>query len=271
MEAPGSIAAGPDTFVMRVRVLAATDAATPLAGARVSAGGAVGDLTVATTDSSGVATLRLRAPQVVALEVTADGFAGADTTAIHVGNETPGAGLGRATGQALVCVFTLGLGCPRDVTVRLPGAEGGLAVRLVPARLAVGADVPIPQGVSTPATGPPVVSVDVKYVNDSALAPLYAAQLVHADATLTWTNAPGSEADLDAALGCAVGKMQQSQQASPATLASLGPRSVGVSADVPPGCALRVGAVVESASTGLTAHADLKLAFGPGVQTPQVE
>lgn len=268
---PGSVDPGAATFTLTVEVVSATIPPRRLAGASVSSGSAVGNLTSGTTDASGQVALELVAPQIVALEVGADGYAAAGTVPLEIGELPPQGSFQRdmdSLGRGLSCVFSFGLVCPVDATMRLPGTSGQVTIRLVPASVTRELEMTFTTAVTSPATGQTGYVTDVPYAGTPDLDALYGAQLARVDGVLAWTNAPGSQADLQFFLACG-GTQVQTDPSGPASLVALGARELALTLEPSPACGpLAAGAWVSTASTDLVAHATLVLAFDPGIQRP---
>lgn len=267
---PGSIEPGNETFLLIVDVVSATGTPLSIEGASVNAGRAEGNVTTGRTDGGGSFALSLRAPQVIAIEVTADGYAGAGTVPLRIGNHTAQDAASQI-GGAFACAFSLGLACPIDATTTLTGSEARIKLRLVPATIERVVEVRMGASATSPVTGQTGMFVPVPLAGNPDLDELYAAQLARVDGKLAWTNAPGAQGDLEFAMYCGefFDAGATTESGSPATLASLGPRELPLSFDTPQPCApLSAGAWVDSASTDLVAQATLVLTFGPGIQRP---
>lgn len=266
----GSIDPGPETFLLTVDVVSATGTPVALAGASVSAGRAEGNRTSGATDGAGSFVLELRAPQIIAVEVTADGYAGVGTVPLRIGNSTAQDAASQI-GAAFVCAFSFGLACPIDATTTLTGSQARILLRMVPSSIERVVDVRMGAAASNPATGQTGMFVPVPLAGNADLDALYAAQLARAEGKLAWTNAPGAQGDLEFAMYCGeffdAGAVTES--GSPATLAAMGPRELALTFNTPQPCApLFAGAWVDSATTDLVAQATLQLRFGPGIQRP---
>lgn len=265
---PGSIEPGDDTFQLSVRVASMEDPSVKVEGARVSTAGK-GNLTVASTDASGVARLTLAAPQVISIDAEATGFVPTATVGIKIGEVPPE--IAGDLVAALACGVSFGLACPFDATLALPGEDGAIVVRLVPAEVVREMDIPIPMGASPP-TGQVRTGAPVTMSSDPETARLYAMTLVRAAATLTWTNAPGAAGDFELGLLCSHGDgtpIATTSAGGPQTLATMGERRLELAVDVPADCGpLFIEVVTKSLNTDIVTQATVKLGFRPSIQQP---
>lgn len=265
---PGSIEPGDDTFHLSVRVVSMEDPSLTVEGARVSTAGK-GNLTSASTDASGVARLTLAAPQIISVDAEATGYVPTATAGVKIGDVPPE--IAAQLMAAMVCGFSLGLACPLDATLALPGEEGAIVVRLVPTEVVREMDIAIPMGASPP-TSQTRTGAPVPLSSDPETARLYETTLARAAATLTWTNAPGSAGDFELALLCSAGDgtpFATTSAGGPQTLAAVGERRLELAADVPADCGpLFVEVVTKSVNTDVVAHATVKLGFRPAIQQP---
>lgn len=261
----GSIEPGTDRFTLTVEVLDGILGGRPIEGVDVSAGNAEGNTTSGVTDAFGMVRLHLLAPQVISVEATSPGRAGAATSAIHLGDASSLV-VGDIFG-ALACGFTLGLACPVDVTTRLPGTEGRVRLYLLPTSVTREVNISVAPSASSPVSRSGML-VDVPYTGDPDLDVLYGQQARRIEGTLQWTNAPGTAADLEFVLACGMTEAE-TNAGSPVALAP-GERTLTLGMDGAGDCIpLSTGVWVDSVSTEVNARATIVIAMGPGIQRPR--
>jgi hypothetical protein len=207
------------SFELRVRVIGLNNDSMPLSGAFVGVAQGTQAVAKATTDSTGVATLRLRAGQTITVVGQAAGWTTEDSGPIRIGRASSeqtsiGAGAGCAgsasnsrDGQFAVggCVVTSGSGS-HEAGYNLDGDRGQVSIVLFPQHVqqvfdeSAGARVNL--RITTAPDGQGWLALHRPLQQDPTFHNLHMMRFHNATTTLVWTNALAAQADWELGVGC---------------------------------------------------------------------